>query len=82
MRKRATKNAKCKASNGDLIHTQHHHNKCTTPPHMGVGPTHWAPLSYERVLCICCGVVVNLSFSNTEIAFLFHKYFTLYVDLA
>jgi hypothetical protein len=47
----------------DLIPTQHHHNNCTTPPHMGVGPTHWAPPTCEGMLCSCCGGVVNLSFS-------------------
>jgi len=48
---------------GDLIPTQHHHNNCTTPPHMGLNPTHWAPSPCEGVLCSCCGGVVNLSFS-------------------
>jgi len=47
----------------DLIPTQHHHNNCTTLPHIGVGPTHWTPPSCEGVLCNCCGGVVNLSIS-------------------
>jgi hypothetical protein len=40
----------------DLIPTQHHHNKCTTPPHTGVGPTHWAPPHVRG----CCALVVVL----------------------
>jgi hypothetical protein len=47
----------------DLIVTQHHHNNCTTPSHMGVDPTHWVPLPCEGVLYSCCSGVVNLSFS-------------------
>jgi hypothetical protein len=50
-------------SKRDLILTQRHHNNCTTPLHIRVGPTHWAPPPCEEMLCSCCGGVVNLSFS-------------------
>jgi hypothetical protein len=46
----------------DLIPALHHHNKCTTPPHMRVDSTHWAPPSCEGVLCSCCVGAVNLTF--------------------
>jgi len=41
-----------------MIDLQHHYNNCTTPPHMGVGPSVWGPPPYEKVLCSCCGGVV------------------------
>jgi hypothetical protein len=57
-----------------MIDLQHHHNNCTTPPHMEVGPSVWGPPPCEEVLCrnqipknnkilsatsACCGVVVR-----------------------
>jgi hypothetical protein len=48
---------------GDLILTLHHHNNCTTTPHMRVDPSVWDPPSCEGLLCSCCISVVNLTFS-------------------
>jgi hypothetical protein len=41
-----------------MIDLQQHHNKCTTPSHMGVEPSVWSPPPCEGVLCTCCGGVV------------------------
>jgi hypothetical protein len=49
--------------NRGLITTLHRYNNCTTPPHMGVDSTHWAPPPCEGVLRNCCGGVVYPSFS-------------------
>lgn len=37
-----------------LISTLHRYNNCTTPLHMGVDPTHWAPPHVRG----CCVIVV------------------------
>jgi len=31
-----------------MIDLQHHHNNCTTPPHMGVEPSVWDPPPCEE----------------------------------
>jgi hypothetical protein len=51
----------------DLIHALHHHNKCTTTPHMRMGPSVWSPPSCEGLLCTCCVGVVNLIFSLLQL---------------
>jgi hypothetical protein len=46
----------------DLILTLHHHNNCTTTPHMRVGPSVCDSPSCEGLLCSCCIGVINLTF--------------------
>jgi len=37
------------------------HNRGTTPPHMGVGPTHWNPPPCKGMLCPCCVPEVQIT---------------------
>jgi hypothetical protein len=50
-----------------MLDLQHHHNKCTTTPHMIVGPSMWSSPSYKGLLCTCCNGVVYESNPITNI---------------
>jgi hypothetical protein len=57
-KKKKRKKKKRRASYGSqfrkMLDLQHQHNKCTTLPHVKVGPNMWGSPSCERVLCTCC----------------------------
>jgi hypothetical protein len=48
-----------------MLDLQYQYNKCTTTPHMSVGPTHWDPPSCEGLLYTCCNGVVQESNPNS-----------------
>jgi hypothetical protein len=51
----------------DLIVALQAHNTGTITPHMRVDPTHWDTPSCDGLLCPCCGLVVQVTFSMFKI---------------